>query len=102
MCIKRFEIFNEKLNYNKLTFSIAGRAWNELWDKEIFKWVGKHPNIVITNEYDENEDLGYFRVMVFDDNEKRYVIKGNKYFRGTEEDRKIFLDWINSLNLIEK
>lgn len=85
----------------KMTYAVAGKAWNTLWKKHKFHYPGrKFANIIITLEYDEDEDLGRFEILRYSKNDKNYTILGSKFFRGIPEDRIKFIQWLEELYLI--
>jgi hypothetical protein len=98
--MKHIKYFESNI-YNKLTYSLAGKAWNELWKNYKYKFPNKHPNIIITCDYDKNEDIGYFEILKYDDINKLFVKVGNKFLRGIPEDRIKFIQWLEELYLVK-
>jgi len=103
--IKKFEneyYKNSEVKYNKLTYSQAGEAWNELWKNLKFKYPSKHTNILITCNYYEDDDIGLFEVLKYNNNQNQFISLGKKYLRGIPEDRAKFIQWLDELNIIIK
>lgn len=103
--IKKFE--NEyykasEVKYNKLTYSQVGEAWNELWKNFKFKYPNKQPNISITCTYDEDDDIGLFDVLQYNNEKHQFISIGKRFLRGTPEDRLKFIQWLDDLYLIRK
>ena len=100
-----YEKFNEaRVNTKKLTYPIAGKAWNDLWKKKNFKWLPPTPDIIIKLENDEENGFGVIEVLKHGSNNgyPGYQSLGKKSFRPIDDERDMFFDWLKELNLIEK
>lgn len=103
--INGYEKFNEgKTNPYKLTYSLAGEAWNEIWKNGIYKWKPSNSHIIIKLKHDNENDIGLIEVFVYNtlDVYGGYESVGTKYFRPIDEERNNFFNWLNELNLIIK
>ena len=95
--------FNEAKNSGliKLTYSLAGKAWNELWETGKFKWKPKNSDIIIEMEY-MGDDEGLFKAYRYtNDNYPGYKSLGKKYFHGIPEERDLFFEWLKSIGILE-
>ena len=97
--------FNEskKVNTTKLTYAIAGKAWNVLWEKHKFNFK----DIVIQMKYIKDDELGIFEVFVYtekDDTkgiyETGFKSRGVKAFHGIDEERKLFFNWLKDIGIL--
>ena len=94
--------FNEaKKSETKLTYSLAGRAWNDLWEKGKFKWKPTYSDIIIEMMY-VGDDLGLFEAFRYTDSDyPGYKSLGKHYFYGISEERDLFFNWLKSIGILE-
>lgn len=102
--LEDYNNFKNKTNPNKLTYSLAGDAWNKIWTDKVYKWLPKYPNILIELDHDDKEDIGLIKISVYDSDSEYpgYKSLGTRFFRPIDEERKDFFKWLEELNLIEK
>lgn len=95
------EYINENIKIpNKLSHSLAGKAWNDLWKKNNFHYK----NIYIENKYNDEKDINIFRILIHrkDVQYPRFFEIGINGFHGIDEERNDFFKWLNKLGLLEK
>ena len=88
--------------HKKMTYDVASKAWDTLWKKHKYIFPKEDHKYEITCEYDEDEDLGYFEILRYNDTHHYYNSIGTKFLRGIPEDRMKFLKWLDELNMILK
>lgn len=98
--ITKYQSFlNENISRKKMSHKIAGRAWNELWKNNKFRYK----DIYIENKFDNDKDINVFRVLIYrkDVQYPRFFEIGINGYHGIDEERIDFFRWLNKLGILE-
>lgn len=99
--VTNFDNFIKENNNSsdKLIYSIAGKAWNTLWENKSFKFK----DIYIINEYNEDTDTGIFKLYIKDKKTHYggYDEISSHDFHWIDEERVVFFEWLKELGLLK-
>lgn len=100
--ILNYNMFNEgRINSNKITYPIAGKVWNKLWDEGKYRFK----DILFKMKYEEDDDLGIFDVLVYKDRDQvsypGFYSIGQNTFHGIPEEREQFFKWLKNIGILE-